>query len=140
MTFLFTNVLTIKKSNTICVMFFKYKNPNTVSNLNVIELIEFAERWEFLYSKNNTLCVQFFYAKKNLFFIKFFNSRRNTGRHFASHFYNQKQCTFHYVYIYIYILYSIFWYRTINVLTIRAIRLKNKPELFIENWSYYYDK
>ena len=71
MTFVYTKKLKLIKSNTICVMFFKYKNPNTVSNLNVIELIEFAERWEFLYSKNNALCVEFLYAKNNLFFITF---------------------------------------------------------------------
>ena len=44
-------------------------------------------------------------------------------------------------FIYIYnFSYSILWYLTMNVRTIRAIRSINRFEPFIESWSYSYDK
>ena len=38
------------------------------------------------------------------------------------------------------LLYHILWYLIINVNMIRAIRSIHKFDLFIVNWSYYYDK
>ena len=83
--------------------------------------------------------------------------------HFALNFYMQKEFTFRYVFIlkkpenvrhiftrkkqytlrYIFIpkiVRSYIRYLTINIRTIRAIISINKSKIFIENWSYSYDK
>ena len=59
------------------------------------------------------------------------------SEHFALHFYIQK--TMHFA-LRFYLKFILYWYLTINARTIRAIRSKNKFELFIEIWSYSYDK
>ena len=70
--------------------------------------------------------------------------------HFLFRFYVQKPYTLRCIFIRkIYILWVpflyvkvivLYCYLTINARTIRAIRSKNKFELFIESWSYSYDK
>ena len=66
----------------------------------------------FLYTKSLTLCVTYFWAKNIALFVMFLYLK----------------CIIYYYYL------------TINARTIREIRSKNKIELFIENWSYSYNK
>ena len=48
------------------------------------------------YKQKNSLCVKFLYAKTMYFPLRFYIQQ---DRHFASHFYMQKQCTLRYVFI-----------------------------------------
>ena len=75
----------------------------------------YKKQWTFryvLYSKRWTICLTFLYEKM----------------HYTSRFYIWN------------LLHGIFWYLTINVRMIRAIRSINKFYFFTENWSYSYNK
>ena len=77
--------------------------------------------------------------------VKFLNTKTHTLydmgfllKIFKMTFTYKKHETFRYIFMHIYM--SEYLYLIINARTIRAIRTKNKFELFIENWSYSYDE
>ena len=101
------------------------------------------------FAKSKTICVTFLYTKiwtlcVTQFFIEFLKLAEE-----GSIFICKKQCTLRYIlyvknnalsvtFLYLkFIVYSTDAY-LLNERTIRAIRSKNKSELFIENWSYSY--
>ena len=117
-TFLYTQILTL------CVTWFSWNFWN------------WRRGGEFLYAKNNALCVTFLYTKNNAFCVTFYIKKKQTLC--VTFLYARNNA------IFVTLLYLKFIvqyrYLTKNVHTIIAIRLIDKFEPLIENWSYYYDK
>ena len=101
------------------------------------------------FAKSKTIYIMFYTQKAGHFAFCDFHGIFEIGG-VGGHFYMQKPMQFAlHLYSKNYVLRVIFlypkffvllWYLTINSGKIRAIRSKNKFELFIENWSYSYNK
>ena len=111
------------------------KNPDTLHYAIFIEFLKLEEgRGAFINEKKINL--RYISVSKKQCTLRYIFTYKNPDilRYI---FISKKQCTLWYVFIskiYRALLISI------NERTIRAIRSKNKFELFIENWSYSYDK
>ena len=125
--FIYKKPETSKKARQFALRFLINKKPDTLRFAIFMKFLKLAEGGRRGVSKQKIMHFPFrFYIQK--------------AWHFVSHFYILKTMHFALRFFISILSYRIFWYLTINVRTIRAIRLINKLELFIENWSYSYDK
>ena len=117
---------------TICVTVLYTENQTTLRCAIFIEFLKWRRGGDILYAKNNALFVTFLYPKVNALFVNFLHKKILTLCVIFLYARNNVLC--------VTILYPIclvyYWYLTINARTIRAIRSKNKFELFNDNWFY----
>ena len=135
-TFLYTKIHTLRKKQDNLRYVFIYKNLHTLRYAIFHWIFEIGGRGgAFLYAKTINFALHSYILKK-LPCVTFLHAKFLTLRvTFLSAKNNALCVTFLYLKFIVY--YS---YLTITARTIRLIGSKNKFKLFIENWSYSYDK